>query len=133
MPILEVHLVEGLHSPAQLEELLKRASARTAEVLDTPIEGVRAFVTLHRPETWATAGRTGGESAPYLVASLLAGRAVEARHRLLAAFADIAVDVLRVDRRLVRSRIVTVEPEDFARGGVPASAARRGEATARPI
>lgn len=131
MPILEVHLVEGMHTPAQHTELLETMSARYADILGSPPERVRAFLTLHRPEHWATGGATGGRSAPYFTALVLESRPAHQRHRLLAAFTDVLVDVLGVDRRLVRGRIVPVHPDDWAIGGVPATAARAAEIAAR--
>lgn len=130
MPILEVHLVEGAHPAAQVAELLTRLSARYAEVLESPLERIRAYVTLHRPEHWATGGVAGVE-APYFTAMVLDGRPAEQRRRLLGAFTDIIVDTLGVDRRAVRGRIIPVSPDDWAIGGVPASAVRAGEIAAR--
>jgi phenylpyruvate tautomerase PptA (4-oxalocrotonate tautomerase family) len=132
MPILEVHLVEGMHTPAQHAELLAVMSTRYAELLGSPLAAVRAWITLHRPELWATAGvPTSGRSAPYFTAMVLEGRPVEQRRRLLGDFTDIIVDVLGVDRRLVHGRIIPVHPDDWAIGGVPAGAARRGDPRAR--
>lgn len=130
MPIVEVHLVEGRHTAAQHAELLAALSRRYAEVLESPIERVRAHLTLHAPEHWATAGEPGVE-APYFTALALRGRPVEQRHRLLGAFTDVIVDVLGVDRRLVRGRIIQVDPDDWGIGGMPASAARRDEIAER--
>jgi 4-oxalocrotonate tautomerase family enzyme len=130
MPILEVHLVEGEHTAAQHAELLTRMSARYAEVLASPLERIRAYVSVHRRELWATGGVVGVE-APYFTAIVLEGRPAEQRRRLLEAFTDILVDTLGVDRRLVRGRIIQVSPEDWAIGGVPASAARSAEIAAR--
>ncbi len=130
MPILEVHLVEGEHSTAQHAELLTKMSARYAEVLESPLERVRAYVTLHRREHWATGGVAGVE-APYFTAIVLEGRPAEQRRRLLGAFTDILVDTLGVDRRAVRGRIIQVAPDDWAIGGVPAGVARSAEIAAR--
>lgn len=122
MPILEVHLVEGMHTPAKHAELLRTLSARCAEVLEAPLDRVRAFVTLHRPDHWATAGvPASGQSAPYFTATLLEGCPADVRRRLLGAFTDILVDVLGVDRRLVHGEIVPVQPDDWAVGGVSAT------------
>jgi 4-oxalocrotonate tautomerase family enzyme len=129
MPILEVHLVEGEHTAAQHAELLTRMSARYAEVLASPLERIRAYVSVHRRELWATGGVVGVE-APYFTAIVLEGRPAEQRRRLLEAFTDILVDTLGVDRKLVRGRIIQVSPEDWAIGGVPASAARSAEIAA---
>ena len=126
MPILEVHLVDGDHDPALHARLLEAMSLRYAEVLESPLERIRAYVTLHDRSHWAVGGRTGGEPAPYFTAIVL-----EQRHRLLAEFTDLLVDVLGVARGRVRGRIIQVPPDDWAIGGVPAAAARRGEIAAR--
>ncbi|WP_232665416.1 tautomerase family protein [Pseudonocardia sp. TRM90224] len=123
MPVLEVHLVEGKHASAHLAELLETMSARCAEVLDTPIDRVRAYVTAHAPDRWAAGGVAGAE-APYFTATLLEGRSGELRRRLLGALTDVLVDVVGADRRLVRGRIVQVDPDDWAIGGVSASIVR---------
>ena len=130
MPILEVHLVEGEHAVAQVAALLERMSTRYAEVLESPLERIRAYVTLHRPEQWTTGGVAGVE-APYFTAIVLEGRSAEQRRRLLGAVTDIIVDTLGVDRRAVRGRIIQVSPDDWAIGGVPASAVRGAEIAGR--
>lgn len=130
MPILEVHLVEGEHSAAQQAELLARMSARYAEVLESPLPRIRAYVTLHRPEHWATGGVPGVE-APYFTAIVLEGRPAEQRRRLLEGFTDILVDTLGVDRSAVRGRIIQVSADDWAIGGVPARSVRSAEIAAR--
>jgi phenylpyruvate tautomerase PptA (4-oxalocrotonate tautomerase family) len=131
MPIVEVHLLEGAHSATQHADLLAALTRRYAEVLDSQVERIRAVVVPHRPEHWATGGEQGVE-APYFTALVLEGRPVEQRHRLLGTFTDVIVDVLGVERALVRGRIVPVHPDDWGIGGVPASAARRTEIAARP-
>ncbi|SHK28443.1 Phenylpyruvate tautomerase PptA, 4-oxalocrotonate tautomerase family [Pseudonocardia thermophila] len=130
MPILEVHLVEGMHTANQQAELLRTMSRRYAEVLESPLERVRAYLTLHRPEHWAVGG-VAGVAAPYFTAIVLADRPVEQRHRLLGALTDALVDVLGVDRRSIRGRIIPVSPDDWGIGGVPASSVRRDEIAAR--
>lgn len=130
MPIVEVHLIEGSHTAAQHAELLTALSTRYAEVLDAPPERIRAYLTLHRPEHWFTGGGPGVD-APYFTALVLEGRPVEQRHRLLGAFTDVLVDVLGVDRAVVRGRIVPVHPDDWGIGGVPAGTARAREIAAR--
>ena len=131
MPVLEVHLQEGHHSPDQHATLLGRMSAAYAAVLESPVERIRAYLLLHRPEHWTAGGLGSGEPAPYFTAIVLEGRPVQQRHRLLADLTDLLVDVLGVERGRVRGRIVRVDPEDWAIGGVPASAARRDEIAAR--
>jgi phenylpyruvate tautomerase PptA (4-oxalocrotonate tautomerase family) len=122
MPVLGVHLVEGMHTPAQHAELLVAMSTRYAEVTQVPLDRVRAHVTLHRPELWANGGiPADGRSAPYFTAVVLADRPAELRRRLLGALTDLLVDVLGVDRRLVHGEIVPVQPDDWAVGGVPAT------------
>lgn len=131
MPVLEVHLQEGHHSPDQHATLLARMSAAYATVLGSPVERIRAYLVLHRPEHWTTGGVSGGPPAPYFTAVVLEGRPVQQRQRLLADLTDLLVEVLGVDPARVRGRIVRVDPEDWAIGGVPAATARRDEIAAR--
>lgn len=58
MPVLNFHLVEGQYSQAQHERLLLDSSRFFAEVLKCPIDRVRVFISLHRPELFAV-GATG--------------------------------------------------------------------------
>lgn len=131
MPVLEIHLVEGDHSPDAVTRLLREASRRYADVLSSPLERIRAFVTTHPREHWAVGGETGDEPAPYFTAVVLEGRTTEQRHRLLAELTDLVVEVLGAARARVRGRIIQVPPDDWAIGGVPASGARRDEIAAR--
>ncbi len=134
MPVVEIHLVEGQHLPARMEELLRRVSERYAAVLESPLSRVRAFVTMHPDELWATGGvpaAVDGDPAPYFVAAVLEGRPVEQRHRLLAEITDAICDVLGVTRSRVRGRVAQVPPDDWAIGGVPATTQRREEIVAR--
>ena len=125
-----MHLLAGEHAAAQVAELLERMSARYAEVLASPLERVRAYVTPHQPEHWATGGVAGVE-APYFTAIVLEGRPAEQRRTLLGALTDIIVDILGVERRAVRGRIIQVSPDDWAIGGVPASSVRSTEIASR--
>ncbi len=130
MPILNVHLVDGLHTPEQHSRLLTEMSARYAEVLGSAMERLRAYLTLHPPGHWATAGvpaDVAPVSAPYFTAIVLEGRSPEQRQRVLAELTDILVDVLGVRRELVRGHVVRVHPDDWGIGGIPASAARAAE------
>ena len=89
MPVLELHLVDGDHAPDRHARLLELLSRRYAEVLESPLERVRAYLTLHPREHWAVGGSTHAEPAPYFTAIVLEGRPVEQRHRLLAATTDL--------------------------------------------
>lgn len=130
MSIVEVHLVEGLHTPAQHAALLRAVSVRYADVLDVVPDQVRAHLTLHRPEHWATAGEpASARSAPYVTAVVPEDRPPQQRRRLLAALTDLLVDLLGVDRGLVQGRIIPVHPDDWAVGGVPAGGRRTDLAT----
>ncbi len=134
MSVVEIHLVEGQHAATRIEELLRRVSERYAAVLGAPIGRVRAVVTMHPPELWATGGipaAVDGDPAPYFVVSVLEGRLPAQRHRLLADITDAICDVLGATRSRVLGRVVQVPPDDWAVGGVPASSRRRDQIVAR--
>lgn len=134
MPIVTYHLLAGRHDPAAVAELLRRSCALFAEVLQSPLDRVRAFAQEHPPGAACVGGTMvsdGAPEAPFFEFVLLEGRPQEQRHALLAGFTDLVVDVLGADRELVRGGIRLVSPQDWAIGGVPASVARSAEVEAR--
>lgn len=134
MPIVHFHLVQGAYPADRVGALLRRASRRYAEILDSPLERVRAFAVTYPPGQVAVAGELvahGAPPAPYFEFLVLAGRPAAQRHALLAAFTDLIVEELGVDRGLVRGKVVQLDPDDWAIGGVPAGAARASEIAAR--
>jgi len=134
MPIVTYHLVEGQHDPQRVADLLRRSSHFFAEVLECPVDRVRAYAQQHPADRACVAGEMvsdGAPEAPFFQFVLLEGRPVEQRQRLLAGFTDLVVEVLGSDRSLVRGGIWTVAPEDWAIGGVPAASVRQAEVEAR--
>lgn len=139
MPIVQFHLVEGRQTDEAIGALLQDASRFYAETLypqisPLPLDRVRAFVTLHRPQHWATAGITaaeGGADAPYFTCLALDGRPVEQLHQLLAGFTDLVERHCHCERAQVRGQVISIAPEHWSIGGVPASTVRAGEAASR--
>lgn len=134
MPVLEYHLVEGVYTEAQCEQLLIESSGLYAAVLKSPIDRVRVFIHLHKPTMVATGGvlvSTGGSPAPYFHFLVLRGRSVEEKHTLLRGFTDLVVTILGAERSLVRGGCWPIAPEDWAIGGTPASVMRAAEVQAR--
>jgi len=75
MPLVRVDLMEG--RPRELYPLLhERLAQVVSEVLDTPIESVRTYITEMPPENWGIAG---------VPASIAKADAIEARRRAQAA------------------------------------------------
>ena len=132
MPVAHFYLTSC--TQAQERRLLEEGSVRYAAVLDAPVDRVRMFVHHHPATAMATAGRIVAETgrhAPYLTALVLRGRPIATRHRLIAELTDLVVEVLGVDRALVRVHIVEVDPDGWGIAGVPASVIRRDELAAR--
>jgi 4-oxalocrotonate tautomerase len=134
MPIVNFHLVAGSSTPEQDERLLQRASALYAEVLASPLDRVRAFITLHGPEQFAVGGElvsASGDQAPFFDFIVLDGRPLDQRQQLMRGFTDLLVEVLGVRRERVRGCCRRVPPEDWCIAGEPASELRRTEIEAR--
>ncbi|MET4165950.1 MULTISPECIES: tautomerase family protein [Gordonia] len=134
MPVAHFHIPIGSASTEQRAALLTAASAAYSRILDSPIERVRTFVVQYDPTDLAVAGQLmvdGGAIAPYFTAIVLAGRPAHQRAELLAAFTDLVVEHLGVDRSAVRGRIVEVAPENWGIGGIPASDVRKTEISMR--
>lgn len=132
MPVAHFYVTEC--SPEQQRRLLLEGGRRYAAVFDSPMERVRVFVHRLPPDGVAVGGRVlaeGGEPAPFFTALAMAGRPAGQRHRLLAELTDLLVDVLGVDRSLVRGQVTEVDPDGWGIAGRPASAVRAAEIAAR--
>jgi phenylpyruvate tautomerase PptA (4-oxalocrotonate tautomerase family) len=132
VPIAQIHLTAC--TPAQRRRLLLEGSERYAAVLEAPLTRIRLFVQQYPAEAVAVAGRVvadSGQHAPFFHALIFRGRPVSVRHRLIAELTDLIVDVLEVDRILVRGLVTEVDPDGWGIGGVPASIVRRDEIAAR--
>jgi 4-oxalocrotonate tautomerase len=134
MPILEYHLSSGRHADASIGRLLLESSRLYAAVLESPVERVRVVAQLHAPQHVAVAGRLqseGGETAPYFHFLVLEGRPLEQCQRLIAGFTDLCVDILGVERRLVRGGCWPIPPQYWGIAGTAASVMRAQEIAAR--
>lgn len=134
MPIVKYYVVEDQHSDAALADLLTQSCRLFAEVLECPVDRVRAFAHEFRPQAACVGGQMvsdGAASAPYFRFVLLEGRSDEQAQRLLAGFTDLVVACLGVDRAAVRGGTWSVDPGRWAIAGVPASDLRKAEIDAR--
>jgi 4-oxalocrotonate tautomerase len=55
MPLVRIDIMEG-RPPEAIRELHERVAALVAEVLDTPIERVRTYITQFPPTAWGIGG-----------------------------------------------------------------------------
>jgi 4-oxalocrotonate tautomerase family enzyme len=134
MPVVTFHLVEGAHDRAAVGQLLRRSCELFADVLDSPIERVRAFASESPAHAMCVGGQLvsdGGAEAPFFQFYLLEGRPQEQHDRLLTGFTELLVDVLGVERSRIRGAVVRVAPQDWTIGGRSAAAVRADEIAAR--
>ena len=55
MPLVRVDIMEG-RPPEMIRELHQRLAELVSEVLDTPIERVRTYITQFPPQAWGIGG-----------------------------------------------------------------------------
>jgi 4-oxalocrotonate tautomerase len=55
MPLVRIDLMDG-RPPEKIRELHSRVAALVAEILDTPIERVRTYITQFPAEAWGIGG-----------------------------------------------------------------------------
>lgn len=134
MPIVEYRIPAGHYPGEAVTTLLEKSCDLFAEVLECPLDRVRALaheVSPHATCVGGTMVSEGGMAAPYFTFFLLDGRPEAVRHRLLAGFTDLLVECLGVDRSVVRGAVTIVAPTNWAIGGTPASIVRADEVAAR--
>lgn len=128
MPIVHFHLVDGQATKEQEAALLIAASELYADVLQCPMDRVRAFIQTFAPSRCAVAGKLvadDGTPAPYFEFLALEGRPLDQRQTLLAGFTDLLVKIIGAERASIRGHCQRVLPEEWAIGGTPASIVRK--------
>lgn len=125
MPVVTFTTPRGLLDAAAETRLLERASQLYAEILDSPIDRIRAFHVALSETGYATGGQAGGQPAPYFEFVVLQGRPPEQRHKLMRAFSDLLATETGVDLRHIRGMCRNVAAEDWCIAGTPASEARK--------
>ncbi|MCH9829415.1 MAG: tautomerase family protein [Gammaproteobacteria bacterium] len=134
MPIVSFHLTEGRSQPEQQARLLTEASQLYAQVLQSPLERVRAYIHSFPETRVAVAGvlaRDDAPDAPYFEFFVLDGRPFDQCSRLMGGFTDLLVRILGARRDLIRGCCRRIDPQDWSIGGVPASVLRAAEIDAR--
>ena len=134
MPVMHIDLIEGQYSDAQCRELLEKASALYAEVLESPVERVRVFINLVSPNMAAAGGKVisdGGVPAPHFHFLVMQGRPQEAIDRLITGFTDLIENILGTDRKLIRGGCYPIPAEHWGIGGTSAAVMRAKEIEAR--
>ncbi|EZQ12593.1 4-oxalocrotonate tautomerase [Halopseudomonas bauzanensis] len=134
MPVVNFHIVEEYCSVEQRKHLLKAASQLYSEVLSSPMERVRALVTLRSGDDCAVAGdivSSNGLHAPFFEFIVLEGRPLTERQQLMSGFTELLAETLGVDPGLVRGRCIRVPPQDWCIGGTGADRIREQEIAAR--
>lgn len=74
MPLVRIDIMEG-RNPEVIRELHERVATLVAEILDTPIERVRTYITQFPPHAWGI----GGVPADVARAGDIAARAAAAQ------------------------------------------------------
>ena len=134
MPVMQIHLTRGCHSPAKIEELLVRCSEHFASVLECPVDRIRVYAIEHPADRCCIGGKLvsqGAAVAPYFSFVLMQGRTNDMKQRLMSGFTDLIEELLQVPRSVIRGGIVPVMPEDWSIAGVAASEVRKDEIRAR--
>jgi 4-oxalocrotonate tautomerase len=55
VPLVRIDIMEG-RPPERIRELHERVAQLVAEILDTPVERVRTYITQFPPEAWGIGG-----------------------------------------------------------------------------
>lgn len=130
MPVVTFYLVANSYTDTQYERLATESCHILAEVLDTPIDRTRAFISLYPRGLAAVAGEMlpeGSGGAPFFHFYIGSRRPKEHRPVVLARLTDLLVDALGVDRSLIRGYADPTEAEDWGVAGVPLNLARAAE------
>jgi len=77
VPLVRIDIMEG-RPPEMIRELHERVAALVAEVLETPVDRVRTYITQFPPEAWGIGGVPADVARAGDVAARKAGAAARA-------------------------------------------------------
>lgn len=132
MPVVTFRIPAVLATDARCKQLLEKGSLLYAELLDSPLERVRAFVQSYNADHMSVGGSVSHDSnSAFFEYYVLAGRPKKQRHAVMFGFTDLLVSVLEIDPRFIRGACIQVDADDWCIAGSPASAIRSAEIAAR--
>ncbi|WP_221801465.1 hypothetical protein [Oceanobacter mangrovi] len=129
MPVVTFNVPATLVSEDKGRQLTRGACEVFAQVLEAPVERIRAFINVY-PEWTASAGFEAG-GAPFYQFYVLADRTPQQVAALHQSFTQLLVDVLACERSVIRGTCLRIDPSDWGIAGKPASEIRKAELDAR--
>lgn len=132
MPIVTFH-VGGELSAEQSKRLLCEATAIYSDVLDAPVDRVRAFINRYAASDVAVGGNVlaEGECAIYFEFIVMEGRPLAQQAELMLLFTELAAEITGVSEKVIRGRCVTVPPQQWGIAGRMATEVRASEIAQR--
>ncbi|MGB0747657.1 MAG: tautomerase family protein [Magnetospiraceae bacterium] len=134
MPVVHFHLLQDALTPEREAAIVTGASQAFAEVLESPVDRIRAFIHAYSGTRCAVGGvacTDPDHHAPYFEFIVLKGRTTAQQLRLMADFTALLARVLSVDPGVIRGRCIRVEPEEWCIAGKSAAEVRKAEIDAR--
>ena len=129
MPVVFFTIPEGMIDETASERLLQPASEFFAEILESPVERIRAFTQTLPAHHCASGGVVPGTS-PFFEFMVLEGRSLAQRQELMKQFAEILADETGIPLSQVRGMCRRVPAEEWCIAGKPASEARPAHVSA---
>lgn len=134
MPVVIFHLPDTEPVRACRQSLTTRACALFAEVLEAPVERIRAYIRRFDLEDTAAGGvwmAEGGPDAPFYQFFVLGDRPAAHVQALHKGFTDLLVQELGYAPGNIRGVCSRINPADWGIAGVTADIARAAEQAAR--
>jgi 4-oxalocrotonate tautomerase family enzyme len=130
MPLIQIDLMEGVPE-GKITELVERVPARYAELIESPIQRIRAVVNEFPASHWRVGGQAEVEPYPLIRVELMRGRPRELLTEIMADLSNMVAEILGIPVSRTRFLIREMEPEHWGIGGVPAAEVRADEVAAR--
>lgn len=130
MPLLQIDLREGV-SEAKVTELVEKVPARYAELIESPIERVRATVNEVPATHWRVGGKSESQPYPLVRVELMKGRPPDLLRLIMTELSSLVAEILDIPVTRTRLLITEMEPAHWGIGGIPAAEVRANEVAAR--
>ncbi len=129
MPVVFFTIPEGRIDGPASERLLQRASETFADILESPVDRIRAYIKTLPGHHCASGGVVPGTS-PFFEFMVLEGRPLAQRQELMKQFSEILAEEAGIPLSQVRGMCRRVPAEEWCIAGKPASEARAAHVSA---
>lgn len=118
MTVVTFRIPAALTTGVRCTKLLEKGSLLLAQLLDSPVESVRAFVQEYNSDHMSVGGAVSGDlGSAFFECYVLAGHPKQQRRAVMYELTDLLATVLKIEPGSIRGTCIQVNVDDWCISG----------------